>query len=327
MKLGIAVRGAAALLPFLAALAPAAAPARTLDRVAAVVDDAPILLSEVDERAEMIRERAPADRRAHLREDALEDLVADRLFAKQVKDLNLEVDDAEVQAAIDDVVQQNGFSGPDQLEAAVKAQGLTMAEYRANLKNQLSQMKLLNRKVRANVKVTDEDVKRRYAELVAADRGEEEVHARHVLIRVAPEAAADDVERAREKADAIATRARAGEDFTRLAKESSEGASGEEGGDLGWFRRGEMTRELEDAAFHLKAGEVSAPVRTRFGWHVVQVIERRAVAPKPLEELAPELKERLYREEMDRQTQRYLDELKKAAVIEYKVPELAPKAR
>lgn len=328
MTRSIAPCGALALLlPLLAGLAPAPAAARNLDRIAAVVDEQPILLSEVEERAAMIRTMAPPERRGQLLHDALEDLVADKLFAKQVKELNLEVGDAEVQAAIDDVVRQNGFSGPDQLEAAVQSQGLSMAEYRSNLKSQLSQMKLLNLKVRSKVRVADEDVKRRHAELSAADAGEEEIHARHVLVRLAAEAPAADAEKAREKAAAIAARARSGEDFARLAKEASEGASGEEGGDLGWFRRGEMARELEDAAFHLQAGQVSDPVRTKFGWHVVQVLERRTVAPPGLEEAAPELREKLYREELDRQTQRYLDELKKTAVIEYKIPELKPQAR
>lgn len=324
----MAPRGALVLLlPLLAGLVPSSAAARNLDRIAAVVDDQPILLSEVEERAAMIRAMAPSDRRGQLLHDALEDLVADKLFQKQVKELNLEVGDAEIQAAIDDVIRQNGFTGPDQLEAAVQSQGLSMAEYRSNLKSQLSQMKLLNLKVRSKVRISEEDVKRRHTELSAADEGEEEIHARHVLVRVAPDAAAPDAEHAREQAAAIAAKAKAGEDFAKLAREASDGASGEEGGDLGWFRRGEMTRELEEAAFHLQAGQISDPVRTKFGWHVVQVMERRAVAPQPIEEQAPELREKLFREELDRQTQRYLDELKKAAVIEYKIPELQPKAR
>jgi peptidyl-prolyl cis-trans isomerase SurA len=324
VKRSTAVRGALALfLPLLAGLAPATAPARMIDRVAAVVDEQPILLSEVEERAAMIRAMAPEDRRRFVLEDALQDLVADKLFARQVKELHLEVGDAEVQAAVDDVVRQNGFTDERQLEAAVRSQGLNMERYRANLKSRLSQMKLLNLKVRSKVKVTDEDVKRRYAELAAAEQGEQEIHARHVLVRVAAEAPEAEVAAARERARAIYERARAGEDFEALA---SDGKTGAEGGDLGWFRRGEMARELEQAAFALEDGQVSAPVRTRFGWHVLQVLERRAVAPRALEEIEPQLREALYREELDRQTARYLDELKKAAVIEYRMPELAPKA-
>lgn len=323
MKRSTAVRGVLALfLPLLAGLLPAAAPARAIDRVAAVVDEQPILLSEVEERAAMIRAMAPEERRRFVLEDALEDLVADKLFARQVKELHLEVGDAEVQAAVDDVLRQNGFTEERQLEAAVRGQGMTMEQYRANLKSRLSQMKLLNQKVRSKVKIGDEDVKRRYAELTAADRGEEELHARHLLVRVAADAPEAEVAAALEKARALHGRAKAGEDFEKLAT-----GGGAEGGDLGWFRRGEMTRELEQAAFALQGGEVSEPVRTRFGWHVLQVIERREVAPRALEELEPKIREMLYREELDRQTARYLDELKKAAVIEYRMPELAPKAR
>ena len=87
-----------------------------------------------------------------------------------------------------------------------------------------------------------------------------------------------------------------------------------------------MTPALEQAAFSLKAGEVSEPVRSRFGFHVVKVTGRQAVRGKPLEELEDEIRDRLYREETEKATQRYLDELKRDAVLVYRMSELAPAA-
>lgn len=306
----------------LALLLPLAAAARPADRIAAIVDGDVITLSEVDERAAQLRGRFPDQKKKSLQEDALEDLIADRLFQRQVKDLNIDIGEPEIKLAIDDVLKQNRFENESQLEDALETQGLSFEEYKENLRHQLAQMKLVNLKVRSKVKVGDDEVKRRYAELTAANDGEEELSAAHVLVKVAPDASPAEVQAARAKAQAIAVRARAGEDFTALAKELSEGPSKDEGGDLGWFRRGEMTRELEQAAFAMKDNQVSEPVRTRFGFHVVKVTGRRAVAQKPLEEMQDEIRDRLYREEMDRQTQRYLDELKKDAVIDYKIPEL-----
>jgi peptidyl-prolyl cis-trans isomerase SurA len=306
----------------------AAAAGRTVDRVAATVNGEPVALSEVEERAAEIRAGLPAgaSRNQKALQLALEDLVGDKLFRKQVVDLGLEVSDAEVQAAIDDVRKTNGFADDAELERALASRSLTMVTYRENLKNQLSQMKLLNVRVRSRVKVGDEDVKRRYAELTAAESGEEEVRASHVLVKVAPEAPIAEAEAAKARAAEISKRARAGEDFAKLAKEQSEGASGDDGGDLGWFRRGEMTPTLEQAAFALKSGEVSEPVRSRFGFHVVKVTGRQAVRGKPLEEMEDEIRDRLYREETEKATQRFLDELKREAVVVYRMPELAPEA-
>ncbi len=308
----------------LVALLPLAALAKPVDRVAVIVDGDPIALSEIQERAREIRARFPDRKEKAALHEATEDLVADRLFRKQVKDLNIEISDGEVQLAVDDVLKQNRFESEEQLEEVLqRTQGLTLPQYKDNLRSQLAQMKLVNLKVRSRVKIGDEDVKRRYAELSAGDDGEEELRASHVLVKLAPDAPAADVAAAKEKAEAIAKRARAGEDFGKLASELSDGPSKETGGDLGWFRRGEMTRELEQAAFAMKVGEVSEPVRTRFGLHVVKVTGRQAVKPKPLEDMDDEIRDRLYREEMERATTRYLEELKKESVIDYRMSELA----
>ncbi|WP_373046760.1 peptidylprolyl isomerase [Vulgatibacter sp.] len=315
---------ALALLALLA-LGPASASAATVDRIACTVDNEVITLSEVEERATLLQVQAPRASRATLLREAMNDLVAERLFAKAMKELAIEVQPAELQAALQGVLQQNGLSSQEQLKAAVEGQGLEWDEYLDTMKRQLAQSKLINLRVRSQVKVSEDEVKRRYAEVAATEKGEQEVHASHILVTVPAEAGEAQVQAAREKAAALATKAReADADFDALARSSSDGPSKTDGGDLGWFKRGEMVPELEKAAFGLQAGEVSEPVRTRFGWHVVKVQERRTVAARPFEQLADPIRERLYREEMERQTLRYLEELKKAAVITYPVREFAP---
>jgi len=91
-----------------------------------------------------------------------------------------------------------------------------------------------------------------------------EVHAAHILVK------------SREEAQAILNDLKAGrKSFTQLAQERSQCPSGKRGGDLGWFGRGRMVREFEKAAFELKKGELSGPVRTEFGWHIIRVLETR----------------------------------------------------
>lgn len=304
-----------------------AAEAKTVDRIACVVDDKVITLSEVESRAAQIKVQAPDAPRATALREAASSLVAEKLFEKAMNELAIDVGPSELQMALQDVMQQNGLSSEDQLKSAVERQGLEWDKYKDSMRKQLAQMKLLNLKVRSRVKVSEDEVKRRYAEIAAAEGGEEEIHASHILVKVPAGASAADVEAARGKALEIAAKAREGADFEGLAKATSDGPSGTDGGDLGWFRHGEMVPELEKAAFALQPGQVSEPVRTSHGWHVVKVQERRTAAARPFAEVADQIREKLFREEMERQTRRYVDELKKEAVIEYPVFELAPVQR
>lgn len=317
------IRTTLALLALLS-LAPMAE-ARTLDRIACVVDDKVITLSEVEERAAALRLQAPQASRELLLKEATQALIAEKLFEKAMAELAIDVGPNELQIAIQDVMRQNGFASEEQLAEAVERSGLDWNEYRASMKKQLAQMKLLNLKVRSQVKVSEDEIKRRYGEIAAMEKGEDEVHASHLLIHVSDPSSESAVEEAREAASALAAKARSGADFESLMGNPPDGFK-VDGGDLGWFKRGELVPELEKAAFALQAGGISEPVKTRFGWHVVKVEERRKAAARDFTEIADQLRERLYREEMERQTQRYVDELKGEAVIDYPMAELAPQA-
>lgn len=314
------IRTTLALLALLA-LAPVAE-ARTLDRIACVVDDKVITLSEVEERAAALQLQAPAASKELLLREATQALIAEKLFEKAMAELAIDVGPSELQIAIQDVMKQNGFATEEQLAQAVERSGLEWNEYRNSMKKQLAQMKLLNLKVRSQVKVSEDEIKRRYGEMAALEKGEEEVRASHLLVLVAADAPEEAQEAGRALAAELAQEAREGADFAGLMGRGARGTV--DGGDLGWFKRGELVPELEQAAFALQPGGVSEPVKSRFGWHVVKVEERRRAAPRDFAEVADKLRERLYREEMERQTQRYVDELKREAVIDYPIAELAP---
>jgi len=132
--------------------------------------------------------------------------------------------------------------------------------------------------------LTVENLQKRYEQQYVAAGGEEEIHARHILV-----AEQSDAETIR---DQIA----AGADFAEMAKKHSTGPSGPKGGDLGFFRRQDMVPEFSEAAFALADGEVSAPVKTQFGWHLIIVIERRKIEPPALDEVAEQLQREMARE-------------------------------
>jgi peptidyl-prolyl cis-trans isomerase SurA len=299
--------------------------AELVDRVAAVVNGQVITLTEVEQRAapELARVQVPlaerADARMKILKQALDVLIGERLLDDQVKTLGVEVTDQEIDLGIEDVLRQNHLE-KEQFEQALKSEGYTMVSYREFMRHHMSRMKLVNMKVRAAIKVSDEDLKAEYASWAKQQSGEVEVHARHILIPVKPNAPQDEVEKARARAQAVADEARRpGVSFTELARTRSEGSSAADGGDLGWFGRGVMVPAFEKVAFSLDVGKISDPVRTQFGWHVIRIDEKRATGVEPFDEVKDELREKMIRSQMERETASYVAQLRQQATVEVKL--------
>lgn len=133
--------------------------------------------------------------------------------------------------------------------------------------------------------VTDDEIKARYDEEIKKIPPQEEVHARHILVKTEDEA------------KAIIKELDAGKDFATLAKEKSSDPNKSEGGDLGYFGRGRMVKEFEDAAFALKKGEYTkTPVKTQFGYHIIKVEDKRVAPPPPLEQVKDQIRQLVMRD-------------------------------
>ncbi len=308
-------------------LAAPRARAELVDRVAAVVNNDIITLSEVEKRAapELARvdqEATGSDRaqkRAAAMKKILDTMIDEKLVDMELKELKVTITDKEVDAAVDEVKKSYNLTD-EQLQQAVSREGYTIAEYREQMRKQIGRYKLISEKVRKNVKVSEADVKTEYDRMTRAEGEDYEVHVRHILIAIPRNASQPQVDQAKRKAAAVAQEARQpGVDFAELAKKRSEGSSSSDGGDLGFFKRGTMVPEFERVAFNLKSGEVSEPVRTQFGWHVLKLEEIRKLGTKPLAEARPEIEERLRRQQAERLTSQYMETLRNAAVVEKKI--------
>jgi peptidyl-prolyl cis-trans isomerase C len=137
---------------------------------------------------------------------------------------------------------------------------------------------------RLEPEMTEEKLRARYQQQIASAGGEEEVHARHILL----ETEAD--------ARAVLSEIAKGAEFTELAKQRSKGPSAPRGGDLGFFRRQQMVPAFSEAAFALAPDQVSEPVKTQFGWHIIQVVAKRKAQPPPFEQVAEGLRNEVARE-------------------------------
>jgi peptidyl-prolyl cis-trans isomerase D len=178
---------------------------------------------------------------------------------------------------------------PQEVQAAYDA---TREDYRAGERRQVKYLLVDLGKIRATMNVTDADARADYDQHASDHMAGEQVHARHILVK-APEGG--DRTAARAKAQGILAQAQGGADFAKLAKEFSEDAgSAVNGGDLGFFSRGQMVGPFDEAAFSGEPGKVvNRLVETTFGFHIIQVLERRAPRQRPFEEVAPEIKARL----------------------------------
>lgn len=199
-------------------------------------------------------------------------IAGDQLLQQVVLDKILtdkyEVTDEEVQAEYDGYVKELG----DQFETALAAQGFTKETFKENIR-----LSLLYKKAQNEVEVSDKEIQAYY------DQAKYELNARHILVKT------------EEEAKAIIEELKNGADFAELAKEKSvDSGSGAQGGELGWFSVGKMVQEFNDAAYALELNTVSEPVKSEFGYHIIEVKEKREVEGYgTLEEKKEEIREQL----------------------------------
>jgi peptidyl-prolyl cis-trans isomerase SurA len=304
--------------------------ARVVEKIAAVVGDEIVLQSEVEERAApFLQELAAvpdpstrATRAAALRREVLERIIDETLLVQQATELKLNVTAEEVDRSIDQVKRANrqpdGRDMTDQqLQESLRQMGVTMAQYRQNMRRELLKYKVQQIAVGSKVSVTDSDVQS-YYERHLKSGANVQVRVAHIFIAVPADADAATVRQKEELAKQLAARAKGGEDFAKLAKEFSEDrATRAEGGDLGDFGKDMgLPKPVEELVFGMKAGEVGGPVRANRGFSVLKVLDRKAKDVRPLADIKDELRRQLWEKEIERQTRSYLADLRKKTLVE-----------
>jgi len=301
----------------------------TLDRVAATVNGDVITLRELERmggsalaEADVLPPGPERDRaRAEVLRAAFDAVVASRLFEQQVKKLDLQVSEAQIDAQVEAIKNQNGFDDA-QLDRALMAQGQTRQTFREQVRDQLQNFAVLQYKVGGRVQVTDQELENYYRSHPQEFEGEEEIHVRHIFLPLPENGSAAEVKRVREEGDRILQRLKTGEDFAQVAAQVSRGPSAEAGGDLGWLKRGTIQKQLEEIAFGLKNGQFSGLVQVGNGIHILRVDERRKSASRTFAEVRETIRDRLVNEQAEKYREQYVAELRRAALIETRIPEL-----
>ncbi len=291
--------------------------AAVIDRIAAVVNNEVITLSEVDGQIPPNAAVSPGEQ-VRLRRQVLDRLIEAVLVSQEAARLNITVSDQEIDAEIAAVREREKLT-EDEFVRALGQEGLTLAEYRSRLADNIKRARVVSRTVRGALTIPDAQLQAYYQEHKADFTPPATLRLRLLLLPVSPDAS--DAERAVVRAEAQALRLRAanGEPFEALARAHSKGPGVEEGGDLGTVAAGHLDPRFEAAVTGLKPGQVSAPVGLEDGIGLLQLVERTGGEPEPFEKVRDRIYRTLYEKEFDRALEQWVKELKAKAAIEVKL--------
>lgn len=262
---------------------------------------------ELQQRLDMIR--------GQMKQQLVEQTVVRMLLEDYIARSDLEVTEEEIDGEWEQIAAQ--FPDADMFEAMLQEEGLTVPEAREQVAQQVKLEKLMAQEFDQE-EVTDADAEAFYDLRPEQFAQPAQVRARHILLR--------DKEGAEEAIHELHERIEEGEDFAELAAEFSDCPSGKQGGDLGFFGEGQMVEPFSRQAFAMNAGEVSAPIRTEFGHHIIKVEEFREAKQAEFAEVQETIKEHLGQQRAQLQQEEFVERLRDAATITINVdlPESEP---
>ncbi|MDO4693902.1 MAG: peptidylprolyl isomerase [Eikenella sp.] len=286
---------------------------RPVDSIVAVVDNEVITLRELNQAVAYNRSRQGRDARLsdqELQRQSLMQLVNQSLLVQAGKRNNVHAGDAEVEAEIARIAASRRQSVA-QFEAAQARLGIDRRGLRRQVRDSLIAQKVQQTQVMREARVSDEEVEAVIARNPGAALPEAapkpQYRAQHILI-------SGDGERAQRLALQVAQEARSGVDFAQLARQYSQDTSAQQGGDLGWMASGETVPEFERAMSALKPGEISRPVRSQFGWHIIRLNEVRTPDSRE-DRIRAGVREALVQEKSQAAMQRLLQQLHQGGYV------------
>ena len=287
-----------------------------LPEVLARVNGQPVTKVDFDrliKNMEAGRGAIPAERRDEVLRGALDQLITYSVLKQEAVSRKFAVSDADVDAQV--ATMQKQFPTQAEFDKALSARNTTVEQLKADARIDMAINKMMEAEVANAVAATDTDAKDFYDKNPDKFTQPESVRASHILL-LTKDADEAGKKAARTKIDALLKRAKAGEDFAALAKENSQDGSASQGGDLGFFPRGRMVPEFDQAVFALKPGEISEVVGTQFGYHIIKLTEKKDGSTVPFDQVKPQVVEYLSNQKKQQRVDSFIDDAKKRAKIE-----------
>ena len=255
------------------------------------------------------------EEKAQLKKDILNELVSAELLYQASQKAGLGDHSKDVDSQLENI--KKGFGSEQEFQKVLKERGIELKDLKEDVKKGVYINAYLEKDVFSKLSpVTEDEKKKEYDGNKDKLNVPDEVKASHILIKVSEKATPEEKKVAVDKINALRTRLMSGEDFAKLAKENSEDGSAANGGDLGYFKKGDMVKPFEDAAFGMDKDQISPVVETQFGYHVIKVIDKKAAHTLTYEEVSKDIEKFLINKNKRDQINKTVEGLKKTAKIE-----------
>jgi peptidyl-prolyl cis-trans isomerase SurA len=269
------------------------------------------------------QEGANGDRPAATREkDVLRDLIDQQLLLEKGKDLGITAD-TELVKRLDEMRKQMNLDSMDDLEKAAQGQGISFEDFKQNLRNQIITQQVIGKEVGSRLNITKEEERQFYEAHKQDLEQPEQIRLSEILVSTdkkpgAPDDEAQRLATAQAKANDLVDQLRKGSSFEDIAKKNSDGPTASQGGDLGYFKRGTLAKELEDTTFAMKPGDVSDAIRTKQGFVILRVSEHQQAGVPSMADVEPRVQDALYMQKLQPALRSYLQKLREDAFIDIK---------
>ena len=265
-------------------------------------------------RAAQSGQQIPDAQMGKIENSILDSLIVGELLFQESKKKGVQVKPETINEQLTVIKQR--FPSEAEFHKALKENNMTESKIRADINRDMAIQQLISKEVDQKVKITDDEAKNFYDANPKFFQQPERVKASHILIKVDEGAPEEKKAEARKKIQDIQKKVQKGEDFAALAKTYSEGPSAPKGGDLDYFGRGQMVKRFEDVAFSLKPNETSDIVETKFGYHLIKVVDKQPAKKMAYADVKSRINKHLKDQRLRTERQLYFDKLKKDAKIE-----------
>ena len=257
--------------------------------------------------------------------NALRDLIDQQLLLQKAAELGISAD-ADLVKRLDDLRKEMKAASMEDLQKMAESQGVSWEEFKQNTKNGILTQKVIGSEVGSHIQITHEELQKFYDAHKSEISQPERVRLSEILIATNPNApkgtpvepTPEQVAAAKAKANDIYQQLKAGAKFDELARKESNGATADQGGDLGYFKRNDLAKELEDQSFALQAGEFTQPIRTRQGFIILRVNDRIDAGTPPLDRIRDQIQDQIYSLKVQPALRQYLTKLREEAYIDIK---------